>query len=246
MHLLYIDESGDLTNADAEVAGLAVHESDVRQLARRVEDLLGRVLDPHLVHLEVHAQHIRKGKGPWRGVPNQVKAEIVSGIVDILAGEADPSCQLFGVVRHPGAVPQADPIERMFEELLMRFDSYVRRRSSSSKRELGLVVADEAKYAKYVQPMAANWQSGAGARSGKLRHLAEVPLFVDSKLSRLVQLADFVAHVLLLAYRDGDDLLFTDLQSRFQRRANGSLDGLVHLTPDVARCACWPCTDRRH
>jgi len=33
----------------------------------------------------------------------------------------------------------------------------------------------------------------SGTRWGKLRNLAEVPLFVDSRMSRIIQLADLVA-----------------------------------------------------
>ena len=56
----------------------------------------------------------------------------------------------------------------------------------------GLIIMDESKHELALQSLARQFRIG-GARWGHFRNLAEVPLFVDSKASPLIQLADLVA-----------------------------------------------------
>lgn len=107
-----------------------------------------------------------------------------------------------------------------------------------------MFVGDEAKYEKIIQPLMTKWQAGAGTRFGRLTRIAEVPLFVDSKASRLIQLADFVAHAVYLAYEERETSLFDRILPRVQRE-HGNLHGLVHLTPRRDQCACVACDSRR-
>lgn len=119
MYLMYVDESGDVNSPDREhvvLGGFAVHEADVRSLGRTVEAVLTRHLDPHLRHLGIHAQHIRKGKGGWRGIPNNVRVAVLDDIAELLASfPATQPFAVFAVVREPGAVPRADAVERVYE-----------------------------------------------------------------------------------------------------------------------------------
>ena len=249
MYLMYVDESGDLTNPDKEhvvLGGFAIHENDVRRLAREVEAVVARHLDPHLRHLELHAQHIRKGKGGWRGVPNAVKVELLRDVGGLLATfPANHPFGLFAVVRRPGAIARAEPLERIYEELAMRFNSWIRKNRVGDVAQHGMFICDEAKYEKIVQPLVRDWQAGDGSRIGRLTRIIEVPLFVDSAASRLIQAADFVAHAVYLDYEGGDRSHLEPLLPAFARRANGYLDGFVHLTPEFEQCECLPCTDRR-
>lgn len=99
---------------------------------------------------------------------------------------------------------------------------------SGSKR--GLVVADDAKYEKSIQPLANLWRS-EGGRIAKLTRLAKVPLFAESKSSRLLQGADFVAHAL---YRYDEAVI----------RVSSDRSCLL-LTPPVASCT-GSATSSRH
>lgn len=47
--------------------------------------------------------------------------------------------------------------------------------------------------------------------------LSEVPLFLDSKASRLIQLADLVAYAMFRKYEHGDDDFYSIIQDRFDR-----------------------------
>ena len=249
MYLMYVDESGDMNSPEREnvvLAGVAVHEADVRRLGREVEAVLTRRLDEHLRGLELHAQHIRKGKGGWRGVPPDVRRATLDDVAGLLASfEASQPFALFAVVREPGAVPRAEPIVRAYEELALRFNAYLKkRREQAGVRHWGMFVGDEAKYESIVQPLMTTWSEGRGTRFGKLTRIAEVPLFVDSKASRMIQLADFVAHAVYVAYERHDTRLFDRILPRFQRE-DSNLHGLVHLTTRRDDCSCIACDSRR-
>lgn len=243
MYLLYVDESGDLNAPDKEhivVAGLIVHESDVRRLVRATEAVVAKNLDEHLRRLELHAQRIRTGGGPWHGIPRPVRQALLQDTATLLQTfEGAHPFALLAVVRSPGAVPYADPLERVYEELALRFNTFL-----SHHREMGIVIADEAKYANIVQPLVREWRDGKGTRFGRLTRLVEVPLFVDSKVSRPIQLADFVAHATWLTYESKEESLLVPLEERF-RQLGGPMHGFVHLSADHRVCPCIACFDRR-
>ena len=77
-----------------------------------------------------------------------------------------------------------------------------------------------------------------------MRAYAEVPLFVDSTTSRLVQLADFVAYWVFRAYERNDSSMLDILLPTFDR-SDGVRHGLVHLTEGYRECDCPACRSRR-
>jgi hypothetical protein len=245
-YLLYVDESGDLADPqDHFVLGaIAVRDSEVRSLTRLIERDVARHLDEHLRGLELHAQHIRKGKGPWRSVPPNVKSGLLSDVASTLGGfSAQQGCTLFGVVRAPLAVLSSEPLERCFEELLLRFSLMLRRVQESGRGEMGLVIADKARYEDTLQPIVQAWQWTSGTRFGRLASLAEVPLFLDSRASRLTQAADLVAHGVYRRYAADDSSMFNRLLPGFDK-SEDVIHGLVHLVPNYLTCGCPACRSR--
>jgi hypothetical protein len=83
-----------------------------------------------------------------------------------------------------------------------------------------------------------------GARWGHFRTLAEVPLFVDSRASRLVQLADLVAWSTFRKYEFSDGRFFDPLTPLFDSDG-GVVHGLVHLRGHATdACYCPACYSR--
>ncbi len=247
MYLLYVDESGSPGNAGEHfvVGGLAVHESDVEPLRRALQRIVDAYLHPHLAGLELHAQPLRSNRKPWSGIPRQVKAELLKRIPALLGSFKPPSTRpysLFAVVKAPSAVPQADPLERCFEELFLRFTQMLVRMKKQGDEQFGIAVADRARYESTLQPVVRKWRE-VGTRFAKLTRMVDVPLFVDSSATRLIQLADFVAHGVFRMYQAGDDSLFAPLLPAFDE-ANGVKHGLVHLTSGYLSCSCPACAPR--
>jgi hypothetical protein len=72
---------------------------------------------------------------------------------------------------------------------------------------------------------------------------AEVPLFVDSRASRLVQLADLVAFATWRRYEYSDGRFFDPIIPKFDSDG-GILHGLAHRR-GRAECYCPACHSRR-
>ena len=250
MYLLYADESGSQNSEHFTLGGLAVHEQDAYPLARDV-DAIFKQLPGSLHREELHAQQIRVASGVWASLPKANRDQLVRDISELLVGGVPTprrSPVLFAVTFHKASFPNQDPQERTYEEFFARCNGMLGRLASQGDNHRCVVVADKVsrKLEASLQPMMLNWrESGAstGAAIGPLSAYAEVPLFVDSKASRLVQLADFVAHWVYRAYESSDDSVLRKLISGFDQE-DGRRHGLVHLVHRYRTCDCLACSSR--
>ena len=83
-----------------------------------------------------------------------------------------------------------------------------------------------------------------GTRWGSLKNIADTPFFVDSRASRLVQLADHVAYSVFRRYNTGDAQYMDIIASRFDE-SDGVYHGLSHKHADRFICTCHGCLSRR-
>ena len=82
-----------------------------------------------------------------------------------------------------------------------------------------------------------------GHNGGNLRNLAEVPLFADSKASRLIQLADLIAYSLWQYYVRADASFLNEFADFFDQH-EGKIHGLHHKTNN-RQCSCPACLTKR-
>jgi len=154
----------------------------------------------------------------------------------------------FPVVLFGAVVESGERERRAYEETLHKFDELLTRRTRDrGERETGLVIHDKRAIERDVQRAAQTWREIAG-RLGVLAHLADVPVFADSKASRLIQAADFVAWALWRYYgmSQSDHRWIGDLWHLFDH-GDGVMHGLIHVSPRFRTgCACPPCSSRRH
>nr|WP_232827905.1 DUF3800 domain-containing protein [Marinomonas shanghaiensis] len=54
-----------------------------------------------------------------------------------------------------------------------------------------------------------------GHEWGKLRNMADVPVFIDSHATRLIQLADLVAYAIFRKYEKQDNQFFDLIENKF-------------------------------
>lgn len=84
-----------------------------------------------------------------------------------------------------------------------------------------------------------------GTRWGTTIHnLAETPLFVDSRASRVVQLADHISYAVFRRYNAGDTSYFDIIASKFDS-VGGTVHGLNHKQTYNPMCMCLACHTRR-
>ena len=156
---------------------------------------------------------------------------------------------LFAVALHKASFPRQNPYERAYEEFFARCNGMLGRLASRGDRHRCVAIADQSRFKleSAIQSAMLGWRergASTGAAIGPLSAYAEVPLFVDSKASRLVQLADFVAHWVYRAYESGDDSVLRMLAPGFDQEEE-VLHGLVHLVRDYRTCECLACASRR-
>ena len=136
-----------------------------------------------------------------------------------------------------------DPMEVAFEDLCSRFNLYLQRLASSGHRERGLVILDKSTYETTLQRMSVEFRT-LGTQWGVIRHLADTPFFVDSRASRVIQLADHVAYAVFRRYHARDAQYFDLISSKFDAH-DGVVHGLAHKEPELRDCMCIACFSRR-
>ena len=102
-----------------------------------------------------------------------------------------------GSVIKKSSLPGKNPVVVAFEQMASRFDTYLNRQNTHKKgaiQERGMILFDKASTEQTIQTLARDFKY-TGHAWGKTRCYAEVPVFLDSKASRLIQLADLVAYL---------------------------------------------------
>ena len=84
-----------------------------------------------------------------------------------------------------------------------------------------------------------------GTSWGAINNLADIPYFAAMKESRLLQIADIVAHAVWLLFERHDAPLVRRLLPCFDQK-DGALHGLVHVRMSASQqCECPACYTRR-
>ncbi len=269
MYLLFVDESGTHGSSSVFVLGaVAIHEDDAAVLQRQLDELvisrIGRV-PVNLEEYELHAGEMRNAKKPkgnsagrvsiWAAVPRGVRLALLNEAY-VLVKNFRPRDQrqplwAFGVVldsHFRRDEPQVARERFAYEVLLNKFDLMLKKvREDHGRSNRGLVVHDRRVVAEQdIQSWVTGWRAAAGD-VGQLRNFADVPLFTDSRATRLLQVADLVAYAIFRRYQaKPDPQYFSEVWERFHHDVRGQLHGLVHFTPDFGRgtCQCESCQAR--
>lgn len=235
VHLLYLDESGHPHDPNTNffvLAGFAVFERSTHWLESRINPVAARFNPQDPSAVEFHGSPMHSAKENWAGV---APADRVQAVVDVLAVLGNPQLKLrvFASVIEKSTVPADQILERAFEGVAHQFDQYLadmwaRRRDP----QRGLVVCDKASYEQKFQALSSLFKH-QGHTLGRLRNFAEVPLFLDSKASRLIQMADLIAYWIFRYYQSKDNRGFSLIEPSILRRANQRVGLVASITPET-------------
>jgi hypothetical protein len=243
MHLLYLDDSGSVKNAEDRhiiLAGLSAFERVPHWLSRSLDNVAKDVWPQGPDSLEFRGSDIFSGRQHWRGVGRDRRIKAYGDALNVLAGS--PHIRLFGAAIHKAAYSPNDPMEYAFEQIINRFDRMLGRLHKGGDTQRGLIILDKSSYETSLQRLAINFRTG-GHRWGQTYNVSEVPLFVDSRATRMIQYADLVAYALRRYFEKGD-ATFVDLVKNKFDAEGGVVHGLVHYTPPNAGCNCIACRQR--
>ncbi|MGR3983905.1 MAG: DUF3800 domain-containing protein [Gammaproteobacteria bacterium] len=244
MHLLYLDDSGSAANANEEylvLGGVSLFESQVYWVTQELDRLAA---DTHHEpqHVEFHASEIfSRRAAPWHEMSHKDAQGVIKAVLHVLRKSHEPA-RAFACAIHKASYPGEDLMQLAFEDICSRFDRYLSRLRGEGDRQRGLLILDKSADETTLQNMARDFRI-LGTQWGGIHNLAETPLFIDSRASRAVQLADHVAYAVFRRYNARDTNYFDIIASRFDQ-ADGVLHGLSHKQKIEPNCMCPACMSR--
>lgn len=235
MYILYLDESGNESNpADRHfiLAGVAAYERQIHFLSEAMDAIQDRHL-PGYEPLPFHASALRTGKDFWRRVPAGKRQEILHDIGAELAGADSRGVVLFGVAVQKSAALHGDTaVQLAVEEICGRFNLFLARLHRQNDTQRGLLVFAEGRFHQRARTWVRTFRR-QGTRIGAIRNFAEdLPYSASANDSRMLQLADYVAHAVFQKYEHADDSMLSPILHKFDRY-EGKLHGLLHKTAEA-------------
>lgn len=219
MHLLYLDESGSVADPKEQyfvLAGVAVFERDTHWIEQELNKIAARFVpaDPYTV--ELHGSPMRAGREGWKKYGLQDRLQAIKDALQVgVADRPRKNVRLFGAVIKKASIVGSDPVEHAFEQMTNRFDLLLKRlhhKHGDSQR--GIILFDKSSTERRIQTMAREFKY-SGHSWGRTKNYAEVPVFLDSKASRLIQLADLVAFALYRFYEHKDNCFYDVIKHCF-------------------------------
>ena len=245
MYVLYLDGSGSVQNPNERhfiLAGIAVFERNIYHIISEADKFVSSLGLGDSHDIELHGSVMANGKeAPWKGIPRPRRLDFIKCGIDLLR-DAHRSVKAFAVAVDKHAVAPGDPVEYAFEEICNRFNLFLVRLYRNNNPQRGLIVMDKSRYEETLQGLARRFRE-EGTQWGQFRNLAEVPLFVDSTASRLIQIADLLAWAVWRRYEHGDTAYFDRIVGRFDKEG-GVLHGLFHRKLATDTCHCPACMSR--
>lgn len=247
MYLLYLDDSGSAPNPKEEyfvLGGLCILEHRISWLTDRINKFVESIEPQNPDAIELHAAEIFSGRiSPWDSFrERQHRANIIKDALYCMRPAKDDTV-IFACAVHKKSYVNNDPVEIAFENICLTFERFLQRRYNLTKQsDKGIIIIDKSSYETSLQKLAFNFHK-QGIKRKSLKFIREVPFFVDSRASRLIQIADNIAYAVFRRYEHGDLNYFNCIEDRFDRY-EGVIQGLSHLQIDNPNCTCPGCITR--
>ncbi len=243
MHLLYLDESGDPQNrADTHfvLGGVSVPEQNVRWLSHQLEQLAREIDKENHRDVEFHASEMFSTRGRWGKFERPQRIENIKRVLKTL-DRAYEGVRVFACAVHKESYPKDDPVIVAFENLTDRFDKFLKRMGDDQR---GIIVFDKSSYENSFQSLASQFRQSGNRWGSYMTSICEVPLFIDSKASRIIQLADHIAYATFRRFNADDLTYYNCIEGRFDRNET-TVFGLVHLQSYNRSCTCPSCITKK-
>lgn len=172
---------------------------------------------------------------PYIHLAQHERVECISSLVKVIKSWTD--CRLYGEAIDKACSSGSKIYESAFEQVVTRFNTFL----SLSTHKTGILVQDhnETVCRKLTKKMREFHREGTLWSS--IENIVETPLFVDSQLTSMVQIADVCSYVTRRFFEKSETGFFDIIYDRFDRN-RGKLVGLRHYTGSQG-CVCRVCTD---
>jgi hypothetical protein len=221
-------------------------------LSRALDAIQSKYIPGAVDPVEFHASEIRSPRNGtyWRdnNIPREVCTQILQEIGKAIA---NPNfsywVKAFGIAIQQEFYnrDRAQIYERALNELCGRFDKFLETESRTNQRspQYGILIFDESALQKETKQLMHRYRTNQHewTQTGRV---AEIPFFADSRDTRLLQAADYVAFSLFRYYEYQDMTYFNVIYQAFD--SDGEIiHGLKHLHNAFNTCPCPACLTRR-
>lgn len=124
--------------------------------------------------------------------------------------------------------------ELAFDQIVSRFETFLQV-TGGEEQNFGLLIHDNNQTVarKHTELMKSFYEKGTLWR--KINSIIETPLFVDSELTSMVQIADLCSYATRRYLENGETILFDSIFRRADRK-DGVVVGVRHFTNQPCRC----------
>jgi hypothetical protein len=248
MYLLYLDDSGSPNNRKEGhfvLGGFIIPEDKLYWVNKSLNALESELQLNHPGIIEFHASDISGGRTePWKKIAiKQDRFEIIKSVLRV-AADIRNSITVLACAVEKGYYPGQDPVEIAFEDICNRFHLYLSRKHSlDNEKANGMIILDESSYKEPLQSLVKQFQTTGNKWKRTLDNILEVPMFVDSKISRSIQLADHIAYSIFRRYECADLTYYNIIEGVFDAE-DGKIHGICHKTFNQS-CTCTHCAQRK-
>jgi len=221
----------------------ALSEADRRDAVRRARQtfLIGKAAVRGVKSVQDDRKSFQKTDA-YVHVTRVERVDLLRQVAEAVAGWED--CHLFAEASDKnsfrGIPPKTPPFEEAFTQVVSRLHRFL---ETQNPQEHGLLVQDRNEtMARRLTELMRGFHA-QGTRWTTLPLIVETPLFVDSHLTSLVQVADLCAYATRRYCENNERTLFDIVLPRFHTADDGRLVGARHYTGQ-RRCGCEIC--RRH
>jgi hypothetical protein len=176
---------------------------------------------------------------PFVHMSHEERLSVLRSLAD-LVGQWDDA-RIFAEAHDKASARRGAPeriLDDAFEQVVSRFHHFL----DKKKATVGILVHDSNQTTqKHLTAMMRRFHD-SGTLWTAIPKIAETPLFVDSSLTSMVQVADLCSFAVRRHFEKGESDLFDRFYDRFDRLGNGKLVGLRHFT-GRRRCGCRACRD---
>lgn len=226
------------------LGGLSIFESQVHFFTTELDKLAQQIDSNNPDDVEFHASTIFARRiPPWNSMKKEEAIGIMKSVLSVFKNSYS-SARAFACAIHKPSYRQYDFVKMAYEDLSCRFDSFLGRLKAEGDTQKGQIILDKSSYELTLQNLAKNFRT-YGTQWKTIRNLADVPFFVNSKSSRVVQIADHIAYAVFRRYNTGDTQFFDIIASRFDADENNILHGLSHKQTVDLNCMCPACISRK-
>lgn len=194
--------------------------------------------------LEILKKNLRKTE-PYVHLTRKEREQLLRDLANLVGTWHDARlfCDATDKASYSGKTPPTMPLyDSAFMQLVARFEAFLMHKGDRDNKALiGMLVHDNNQtVALRLTNMMRRFHAG-GTEWRQIPHIVETPLFVDSSLTAMVQIADLCAYATRRFFEHNNTDLFDRIYKRFDRTGTRVV-GIRHYRHETP-CACRVCKD---